>query len=207
MSRTFQNDNEKMSYSMGLNMAEYVVHTPIDLVPELVLEGLRDALSGKPAISPEEYSAAMRMLQMKIQEAARSQAKDQAEKNRKEEETFMAANKGKAGVMTTASGLQYEILKNADGPKPGKSSKVRVHYTGTLLNGQVFDSSVERGTPAEFGLAQVIPGWTEGLQLMPAGSKFRFYIPARLAYGERGAPGAIPPNAALIFDVELLGIL
>ncbi len=207
MSKTFQNDNEKMSYSMGLNMAEYVVHTPIDLVPELVLEGLRDALSGKPAISPEEYSAAMRMLQMKIQEAARSQAKDQAEKNRKEEETFMAANKGKAGVMTTASGLQYEILKNADGPKPGKSSKVRVHYTGTLLNGQVFDSSVERGTPAEFGLAQVIPGWTEGLQLMPAGSKFRFYIPARLAYGERGAPGAIPPNAALIFDVELLGIL
>ena len=84
---------------------------------------------------------------------------------------------------------------------------MRVHYTGTLLNGQVFDSSVERGTPAEFGLAQVIPGWTEGLQLMPAGSKFRFYIPARLAYGERGAPGAIPPNAALIFDVELLGIL
>ena len=207
MSKTFQNDNEKMSYSMGLNMAEYVTHTPIDLVPELVLEGLSDALSGKPAISPEEYSAAMRMLQMKIQEAARSQAKDQAEKNRKEEETFMAANKGKAGVMTTASGLQYEILKNADGPKPGKSSKVRVHYTGTLLNGQVFDSSVERGTPAEFGLAQVIPGWTEGLQLMPAGSKFRFYIPARLAYGERGAPGAIPPNAALIFDVELLGIL
>lgn len=207
MSRTFQNDNEKMSYSMGLNMAEYVVHTPIDLVPELVLEGLRDALAGKPGISPEEYSAAMRALQMKIQEAARSQAKDQAEKNRKEEETFMAANKGKAGVMTTASGLQYEILKNADGPKPGKSSKVRVHYTGTLLNGQVFDSSVERGTPAEFGLAQVIPGWTEGLQLMPAGSKFRFYIPARLAYGERGAPGAIPPNAALIFDVELLGIL
>ncbi len=207
MSKTFQNDNEKMSYSMGLNMAEYVVHTPIDLVPELVLEGLRDALAGKPGISPEEYSAAMRALQMKIQEAARSQAKDQAEKNRKEEETFMAANKGKAGVMTTASGLQYEILKNADGPKPGKSSKVRVHYTGTLLNGQVFDSSVERGTPAEFGLAQVIPGWTEGLQLMPAGSKFRFYIPARLAYGERGAPGAIPPNAALIFDVELLGIL
>ena len=207
MSRTFQNDNEKMSYSMGLNMAEYVVHTPIDLVPALVLEGLSDALAGKPGISPEEYSAAMRALQMKIQEAARSQAKDQAEKNRKEEETFMAANKGKAGVMTTASGLQYEILKNSDGPKPGKSSKVRVHYTGTLLNGQVFDSSVERGTPAEFGLAQVIPGWTEGLQLMPAGSKFRFYIPARLAYGERGAPGAIPPNAALIFDVELLGIL
>lgn len=207
MSKSFQNDNEKMSYSMGLNMAEYVVHTPIDLVPELVLEGLRDALAGKPGISQEEYSDAMRMLQMKIQEAARSQAKDQAEKNRREEETFMSANKGKAGVMTTASGLQYEILKNAEGPKPEKASKVRVHYTGTLLNGQVFDSSVQRGTPAEFGLAQVIPGWTEGLQLMPVGSKFRFYIPARLAYGEHGAPGAIPPNAALIFDVELLAIL
>lgn len=207
MSKSFQNDNEKMSYSMGLNMAEYVVHTPIDLVPELVLEGLRDALAGKPCISQEEYSDAMRMLQMKIQEAARSQAKDQAEKNRREEETFMSANKGKAGVMTTASGLQYEILKNAEGPKPEKASRVRVHYTGTLLNGQAFDSSVQRGTPAEFGLAQVIPGWTEGLQLMPVGSKFRFYIPARLAYGEHGAPGAIPPNASLIFDVELLAIL
>ena len=207
MSRKFLNDTEKMSYAMGLNVAEYVAHTPIDLSPELVLEGLRDALAGTPAIPSEEYASAMRMLHTKIQEASRDQAKKIAEKNIREEKEFLAANKQKAGVSETPTGLQYEVIQNAEGRKPTRSSKVRVHYTGTLLNGQVFDSSVQRGEPAEFGLSQVIPGWTEGLQLMSEGAKYRFFIPARLAYGERGAPGAIPPNAALIFEVELLKIL
>ena len=207
MSRTFQNDTEKMSYAMGLNVAEYVAHTPIDLSPELVLEGLRDALAGTPAIPSDEYASAMRMLHTKIQEASRDQAKKLAEKNIRDEQDFLAANKQKAGVKETATGLQYEVIQDAAGPKPARTSKVRVHYTGTLLNGQVFDSSVQRGEPAEFGLNQVISGWTEGLQLMSEGAKYRFFIPARLAYGERGAPGAIPPNAALIFEVELLKIL
>lgn len=207
MSRKFQNDTEKMSYAMGLNVAEYVAHTPIDLSPELVLEGLRDALAGTPAIPSEEYASAMRMLHTKIQEASRDQAQKQAEKNIQAEKEFMAANKQKPGVKETPTGLQYEVISEAEGRKPGRTSKVRVHYTGTLLNGQVFDSSVQRGEPAEFGLNQVISGWTEGLQLMSEGAKYRFFIPARLAYGERGAPGAIPPNAALIFEVELLKIL
>ncbi len=207
MTRNFQNDTEKMSYAMGLNVAEYVAHTPVDLVPELVLEGLRDALAGTPAIPSEEYASAMRMLHSRIQEASREQAKNQAEKNIREEKEFLAANKQKNGISETPSGLQYEVIQEGKGAKPSRSSKVRVHYTGTLLNGQVFDSSVQRGEPAEFGLSQVIPGWTEGLQLMSEGSKYRFFIPARLAYGEHGAPGAIPPNAALIFEVELLKIL
>ena len=207
MSRQFKNDTEKMSYAMGLNVAEYIVHTPVELNPQLVLEGLRDALAGTPAIPSEEYASAMRMLHTKIQEAARQQEKNQAEKNIREAEEFLAANRKKAGVTETPTGLQYEVIENAEGPKPNRTSKVRVHYTGTLLNGSVFDSSVQRGEPAEFGLNQVIPGWTEGLQLMSEGAKYRFFIPARLAYGERGAPGAIPPNAALIFEVELLKIL
>ena len=207
MTRKFQNETEKMSYAMGLNVAEYIAHTPVDLSPELVLEGLRDALAGTPAIPSEEYASVMRMLHTKIQEASRSQAEKQAAKNIQEEKDFMAANRKKSGVTETSTGLQYEVIQNADGPKPGRTSQVRVHYTGTLLNGQVFDSSVQRGEPAEFGLSQVIPGWTEGLQLMSEGAKYRFFIPARLAYGERGAPGAIPPNAALIFEVELLKIL
>ncbi|MBQ9337234.1 MAG: FKBP-type peptidyl-prolyl cis-trans isomerase [Lentisphaeria bacterium] len=207
MSRQFKNDTEKMSYAMGLNVAEYIVHTPVELTPELVLEGLRDALAGKPAIPSEEYASSMRMLHTKIQEAARQKEKEQAEKNIREAEEFLAANKKKPGVTETPTGLQYEIIADAAGPKPNRMSKVRVHYTGTLLNGSVFDSSVQRSEPAEFGLNQVIPGWTEGLQLMSEGAKYRFFIPARLAYGERGAPGAIPPNAALIFEVELLKIL
>ena len=207
MTRNFQNDTEKMSYAMGLNVAEYVAHTPVDLIPELVLEGLRDALAGTPAIPSEEYASAMRMLHTRIQEASREQAKNQAEKNIRAEKEFLAANKQKNGVSETPTGLQYEVIQKGQGAKPSRNSKVRVHYTGSLLNGQVFDSSVQRGEPAEFSLSQVIPGWTEGLQLMSEGSKYRFFIPARLAYGEHGAPGAIPPNAALIFEVELLKIL
>lgn len=138
---------------------------------------------------------------MREKEAARgNEAKAAGEK-------FLAENGKKKGVTTTASGLQYEILKAGDGPKPQATDRVNVHYHGTLLNGKVFDSSVERGQPITFGVQEVIKGWTEALQLMPVGSKWRIFIPSNLAYGEQGAGGDIGPNEALIFDVELLGIV
>jgi FKBP-type peptidyl-prolyl cis-trans isomerase FklB len=120
---------------------------------------------------------------------------------------FLAENGKKKGVTTTASGLQYEVLKAGDGPKPAATDKVNVHYHGTLINGKVFDSSVERGQPITFGVQEVIKGWTEALQLMPVGSKWKIFIPSQLAYGEQGAGGDIGPNEALVFEVELLGIV
>ncbi|HKJ41846.1 MAG TPA: FKBP-type peptidyl-prolyl cis-trans isomerase [Sunxiuqinia sp.] len=134
-------------------------------------------------------------------------AKAEGEKNKKEGEEFLAKNKAKDGIKVTDSGLQYEVLKEGTGPKPKATDKVKVDYTGKLLDGTVFDSSVERGKPATFGVNQVIPGWTEALQMMPVGSKWRIYIPSDLAYGPRGAGKDIGPNSTLIFDVELLAIV
>jgi FKBP-type peptidyl-prolyl cis-trans isomerase len=134
-------------------------------------------------------------------------SKAEGEKTLKEGEDFLAANKSKEGVVTLPSGLQYEILKAGTGPKPKAEDKVKCHYHGTTIDGKVFDSSIERGEPATFAVNRVIPGWTEALQLMPVGSKWKLYIPANLAYGERGAGRDIKPNAALIFEVELLEIV
>lgn len=133
-------------------------------------------------------------------------SKKEAAKNKTEGEAFLAKNKEKKGVITTASGLQYEILKKGNGPKPEADQTVKCDYTGTLLNGTVFDSSVKRGKPATFKVNQVIPGWTEALKMMPVGSKWKLYIPSELAYGPRGAGRDIGPNETLIFEVELLGI-
>ena len=199
MSDKFASEIDFLSYAMGMNMGEYLTRTPIEVNTQAALDGVRDFLAKSPKISQEEYVKAMQVLQAKMQAAVQKQVDGLAAANIEAEKKFM--------VKTTASGLQYEVIAEGKGDKPLAHSKVRVHYTGTLLDGTEFDSSVRRGEPAEFGVNQVIAGWTEALQLMSPGSKYRLFIPARLGYGEHGAGQAIPPNAALIFDVELLDIL
>lgn len=204
---TFKNELETMSYAIGVNMAEYIKSMPLELDGSLVIRGMQEMLAGASAMQPDEYRAAMELCQKKMQEAGNAQMAKIAEANAAEGAAFLAANAKKDGVKATESGLQYQVVSEGNGAKPAATDKVRVHYTGTLLDGTEFDSSVRRGEPAEFMLNQVIPGWTEGLQLMNVGSKYRFFIPAELAYGARGAGEAIGPNSTLIFDVELLDVL
>ena len=171
---------------------------------EAVAKGIYDVLNqNPPAIELNEVSAALQQLQQEAQEAAQAQFKAIEEEGR----AFLVENAKKDGVNVTESGLQYEVLVEGNGTKPTRADSVRVHYTGTLTNGTTFDSSVARGTPAEFPVSGVIAGWTEALQLMPVGSKWRLTIPHNLAYGERGAGASIPPFSVLVFEVELLDIL
>ncbi len=158
-------------------------------------------------VKGEETAMTIEDARKVIQEYFTGMEKVEADKNLKEGEAFLAENKSKEGVTTTESGLQYEVLVEGNGPKPTLDQKVKCHYTGTLLDGEVFDSSVERGEPATFPVKGVIKGWTEALQMMPVGSKWKLYIPSELAYGANGARGAIGPNATLIFEVELLEIV
>ena len=203
----FQSEAEQMAYAMGMNMGEYVAQMAIELDGAQIAAGLADYLTGSPKLAPEAYRAAMEQLQQRMKAAGEQESAALGQANREEEAGFMAENGREEGVKTTASGLQYRVVEEGSGARPAINDKVRVHYQGSLLNGEVFDSSIARGEPLELMLTQVIPGWTEGLQLMPVGSKYRFFIPSKLGYGERGAGQAIPPCAALIFDVELLAIV
>ena len=207
MTGKFASEQDEMSYAMGMNMAEYLKRNPLPVNPDVALEGIRDYLTGKPRLTPEEYVRNMQALQQRMQDAGRAEIKRLAAENLEAGKKFLAENAKKDGVSVTPTGLQYEVLKAASGDKPTAKDTVRVHYVGTLLNGQKFDSSVDRGEPAEFGVGQVISGWTEALQLMNVGSKYKLYIPAELAYGERGAGQSIPPNSTLVFEVELLAIV
>ena len=206
MDSRFKDERAQLSYALGINIAEYLRGMPMEPDIELVIEGLRDIVARAPKMSQEEYNRAMHRCQEKMRAAAQTRAAEDAAKHKAEGAAFLAENGKKPGIRTTPSGLQYEVLSEGSGKSPAASDTVRVHYTGKLLNGTVFDSSVERGEPAEFGLSQVIAGWTEGLQLMKPGAKYRFFIPSELAYGEHGAGNSIPPHATLIFDVELLAV-
>lgn len=195
------NDKQKAMYAIGSNIGKSMKQQGLEPDVDLIAKGIKDGIDGKVALSDEEIQAAMMALQKDMQ----ANAAKLGEKSKKEGDDYLAANKSKEGVKTTASGLQYKSLKEGSGPKPKASDTVKVHYRGTLLDGTEFDSSYKRGEPVTFPLEGVIKGWTEGLQLMAVGSKYQLYIPSDLAYGPGGNRG-IPPNSTLIFDVELLEI-
>jgi FKBP-type peptidyl-prolyl cis-trans isomerase FklB len=198
---------EKFSYGIGTDLGRNLKRLGIEVDADLLLKGFNDALSGaKPLMSDEEIGTTLNALQQQIQRKQAQAASIAGEENKKAGEAFLAQNKSKEGVVTLPSGLQYKILKAGDGKKPAASDTVECNYRGTLINGNEFDSSYKRGQPATFGVSQVIPGWQEALQLMSVGSKWQLFVPAELAYGERGAGREIGPNAALIFEVELLAI-
>lgn len=193
---------DKVSYALGLSIGNNFLTSGIkDLKVEDFIKGVNDVFSEKtPEISYDEAKQIINDYFVKVQS-------EQVKLNKEAGEEFLRINKEKAGVITLPSGLQYEILKKGSGNKPKATDKVKCHYHGTLVNGTVFDSSVQRGEPAVFGVSQVIPGWVEALQLMETGSKWRLFIPSGLAYGKHGAGDVIGPNSTLIFDVELLDIV
>lgn len=194
-------DVKKSSYAIGQQIGNNLKQQNIEIDPDVLAMSLKDAAAGKPKMTPEEQQQAL----MKLQEAAVKKSQEQAEANKKEAVAFLEKNKSAAGVKSTASNLQYIVVAEGNGKTPTDTDIVKVHYTGTLMNGTKFDSSVDRGQPAEFPVNGVIPGWTEALKLMKVGAKYKLFIPPELAYGPSGRPG-IPPNSVLIFDVELLDI-
>ncbi|WP_147652344.1 FKBP-type peptidyl-prolyl cis-trans isomerase N-terminal domain-containing protein [Vulcaniibacterium gelatinicum] len=197
---------DKVGLLVGTDVGRSLAPIKAEFDLPLFLQGVRTVLAGgKPLLSDEEANALRQSFSRRLQEKMQAEAAALAQKNKQEGAAFLAKNKTVKGVYTTPSGLQYMVLRQGAGPRPKPTDVVRVNYHGTRLDGTVFDSSYERGQPAEFALNQVIPGWTEGVGLMPVGSKYRFWIPAELAYGENGPPG-IGPNATLVFDVELLDI-
>jgi FKBP-type peptidyl-prolyl cis-trans isomerase len=203
---TFATETENLSYALGMNMAHYLSSQPVPVDPSVVLRAIAETLANKAQLTNDEYASAMQTLQNKMREAGEAELARLKKVNAEAAAKFLLENSAKDGVVSTASGLQYQIIEAGSGAKPAATSKVKVNYTGTLLDGMVFDTTVNRG-PAEFGVNQVIPGWQEGLQLMSVGSKFKFFIPPALGYGERGAGQRIQPNSLLIFEVELLEIL
>lgn len=200
---------DKNSYALGMSIAHNMLSSGIKEVNfEDFTAGIKAVLKGEePAVSFQEAGKLLDKYFADIEAEQKAEKEAMGAAMREEGEAFLKMNASAEGVVTLPSGLQYKVLREGTGKKPSASSQVRCHYEGTLLNGVKFDSSYDRGEPAVFGLNQVIRGWTEGVQLMAEGAKYEFYIPYDLAYGEHGAPGAIPPYAALKFIVELVEVL
>jgi len=209
----FDNENQKAAYAIGSSLSQYVENTltkqaeyGVELDKEIILQGFSDAIREKGQLTEEEVLTTLKAYDTKMQEVAQKFEAEKAEKAAAESIKFLEENAKLDGVTVTDSGLQYSVITKASGAKPKATDTVTVHYVGTLTDGTVFDSSVERGSPATFPLDRVIPGWTEGVQLMSVGEKYKFVIPADLAYGDQGAGEKIPAGATLIFEVELLEI-
>ena len=199
---------QRASYAIGLDIGGNLKRQELDVDAKALAAGIADAFTAKPQLTDAESKQVLNEFRTQLMAKMEAKEKGAGDKNAKDGEAFLAANAKKEGVKTTASGLQYRVIKPGDGK--GKSPKatdtVKVHYHGTLIDGSVFDSSVDRGEPISFPLNGVIPGWTEGLQLMKEGDKFQFVIPGKLAYGEQSPSPKIGPNSTLIFDVELLAV-
>jgi len=196
---------DSASYAIGMNMGQSIVEVRDQVDLDLIQRGMADVVEGRLAtLSDNDAVAVLQIFAQQVRESQQQQTANQSESNRQAGVTFMEQNGRRDGVVTTASGLQYEVLEAGSGPKPTASDRVTVHYTGTLVDGQQFESSVG-GDPATFGVTEVIPGWTEALQLMSVGAKYRIVLPPDLAYGQGGGPGG--PGSTLIFEVELLEIV
>jgi len=202
-----KDQKEKISYSLGMNIGTSLKMQSMDVDVDLMARGIRDTLStNQTLLTQEEAREVMRAWQMEMRNKRMAQMKEQGEKNKKEGEAFLAENAKKPGVKVLPSGLQYKVLAEGTGPVPTSNDTVKAHYKGTLIDGTEFDSSYSRGQPFTTLVTRVIPGWTEALTKMKVGDKWQLFIPGNLAYGERGMPPKIGPDAVLIFEMELLGI-
>jgi FKBP-type peptidyl-prolyl cis-trans isomerase len=204
-----ETDSQKLSYVLGMNIGASLkrLGPSANLDLTIVMQAVKDVMDGKPTLLNEQEANEIRTtFAQKMQEWMAAEVKARGEKNRAEGEAFLAQNKTRPGVVTTASGLQYEVITQGIGDKPKETDTVTVNYRGTLIDGTEFDSSARQGKPVSFPVKGVIPGWTEALQMMPVGSKYRVYIPGNLAYGERSAGRLIGPQSTLIFEVELVSI-
>ncbi|GDY26646.1 MULTISPECIES: FKBP-type peptidyl-prolyl cis-trans isomerase [unclassified Agarivorans] len=207
-----ENEGQQQAYAIGASVSRYIATTleqqkelGLELDNALVLKGMQDGLSGEVAMSEEEIQLALKALDEKLAGLVEAKTAEDAAAAQAESAKYLSDNAAREGVSVTESGLQFEVLTDAEGDKPSAADTVTVHYKGTLTDGTTFDSSYDRGEPATFPLNRVIPGWTEGVQLMSKGAKYKFFIPSELGYGENGA-GSIPPNSILVFEVELMEI-
>jgi FKBP-type peptidyl-prolyl cis-trans isomerase FklB len=200
-------DTDKLSYSIGADLGKNFKTQGIDINPAALAQGMQDGMGTAPlALTEQQMKDVLNRFQKDLMTKRTADFNKKADENKTKGEAFLAANKSKPGVVVLPSGLQYKIITAGTGAKPGKSDTVTVEYTGTLINGTVFDSTDKAGKPATFQVSQVIPGWTEALQLMPSGSTWEVYVPASLAYGSRSVGGPIGPNEALIFKIHLITV-